>query len=219
VLVGLERRSLALHHSCRRWSTAYVPNPAFNKISIGDYQARWLDYYTTVALPAAGTAPTACSQGGAAAVAWGETQIGAPYAAASRYRFGDVPWPGGTHMGDRGKAYTFPAGTIVYDCSGFVIRAWREAGVDLSAQYGLYGSQQFPNSPLQEIDRTAVQPGDLAVYSPDPDTGIGHIVMIHHIDADGTVHTIEATPSQGVHIGVINWTRVTSIKRPSAPAS
>jgi cell wall-associated NlpC family hydrolase len=200
------------------WSTAYVPNPPYNKISIGDYQARWLDYYTTVALPAAGNIATECPQAGAAAVAWGDTQIGAPYVAASRYRFGDVPWPGGTHIGDRGKPYTFPAGTILYDCSGFVIRAWREAGIDLSARYGLYGSQQFPSSPLEEINPAAVIPGDLAVYSVDPDSGIGHIVMIHHVDPDGTVHVIEATPSKGVHIGIINWSRVTSIKRPANPS-
>lgn len=198
------------------WSPAYVPNPAYNRISIGDYQTRWLDHYTTIALPAAGGTVTECPQAGAAAVAWGETQLGAPYAAASRYRFGDVAWPGGTHIGDRGNAYSFPAGTIVYDCSGFVIRAWREAGVDLAALYGLYGSQQFPSSPLEEIDPAAVIPGDLAVYSPNAN-GVGHIVMIHHVDPDGTVHVIEATPSKGVHIGLISWGRVTSIKRPAAP--
>ena len=198
------------------WSTAYVPNPAYNRISIGDYQARWLDHYTTIALPAAGGTPTVCPQGGQAAVAWAETQIGAPYAAASRYRFGDPPWPGGTIIGDRGDRYSFPAGTRVYDCSGFVIAAWRAAGVDLVAQYGLYGSQAFPHSPLEEIDPAAVIPGDLAVYSVSA-SGVGHIVMVHHVDPDGTVHIIEATPSRGVHIGVIDWARVISIKRPASP--
>ena len=200
------------------WSTAYVPNPAYNRISIGAYQARWLDHYTNIALPAAGTTPTTCPQGGQAAVTWAETQIGAPYAAASKYRFGEVPWPGGTITGDRGDRYTYPAGTIVYDCSGFVVAAWRAAGVDLVAQYGLYGSQAFPNSPLEEIDPAAVAPGDLAVYSVSA-TGVGHIVMIHDIAADGTVHTIEATPRKGVHIGTINWSRVISIKRPPSPTT
>ena len=41
-------------------------------------------------------------------------------------------------------------------------------------------------------------PGDLAVYSVDPRSGIGHIVMIHHVDPDGTVHVLEATPTKGV---------------------
>lgn len=196
------------------WSTAYIPNPKYNKISIGDYQARWLDYYTTTALPTAGTTSTACPAGGQAAVAWAETQIGAPYAAIDPYRFGTPAWPGGTLTGNRGDTYTFSAGTIVYDCSGFVIAAWRAAGVDLVAQYGLYGSQSFASSPLPEIPPSGVAPGDLAVYRPNAN-GVGHIVMIHDIGADGTVHTIEATPSRGVTIGVIDWSRVTSIKRPA----
>ncbi len=200
------------------WTLAYVPNPADNQLSIGEYQARWLDYYTTIALPVAGGTPAVCPQGGQAAVAWGDTQIGAPYAAASRYRFGDPPWPGGTMIGDRGDRYNFPAGTRVYDCSGFVIAAWRAAGVDLVAQYGLYGSQAFPHSPLEEIDPSAVIPGDLAVYSVSA-SGIGHIVMVHHVDPDGTVHVIEATPSRGVHIGLIDWSRVISIKRPPSPST
>ena len=43
--------------------------------------------------------------------------------------------------------------------------------------------------------------------------------MIHHIDRNGTVRTIEASTSQGVHVGTINWSRVTSIKRPPSPAT
>ncbi|HWL44556.1 MAG TPA: hypothetical protein VNQ73_16570 [Ilumatobacter sp.] len=195
-----------------QWSPAYIPNPAHNTISIGDYQTRWLDHYTTVALPTAGTTPNECPQGGLAAVAWAETQLGAPYAAIDPYRFGTPVWPGGTLTGSRGNTYTFAAGTAVYDCSGFVIAAWRAAGVDLSAQYGLYGSQAFPTSPLPEVHPTAIAPGDLAVYSPVND--VGHIVMIHHIDPDGTVRTIEASPRPGVHIGTVDWSRVTSIKRP-----
>jgi hypothetical protein len=93
-----------------------------------------------------------------------------------------------------------------------VIAAWRAAGVDLVAQYSLYGSQAFPDSPLEEIHPSAIAPGDLAVYA--PSDGVGHIVMIHHIDNDGTVHTIEASASRGVYIGVVDWSRVTSIKRP-----
>lgn len=198
------------------WSLAYLPNPAFNTLSIGDYQAKWLDHYTTIALPTAGVEPADCPQGGIAAVAWGETQLGAPYAAIDPYRFGTPAWPGGSLTGSRGDPYTFPAGTVVYDCSGFVIAAWRAAGVDLVAQYGLYGSQAFPNSPLEEVHPTAIAPGDLAVYGPNSN-GVGHIVTIHHVGADGTAHTIEASPSKGVHIGTVDWSRVTSIKRPPSP--
>ena len=197
------------------WSPAYVPNPAHNTISIGDYQARWLDHYTTIALPTAGGAPAECPLGGVAAVAWAATQIGAPYAAIDPYRFGTPAWPGGTLSGFRGNDYAFPAGTVVYDCSGFVIAAWRNAGVDLVAQYGLYGSQAFPGSGLEEIPRTAIAPGDLAVYS--PVDGVGHIVMIHHVDPEGVVHTIEAVGGAGVTMRTIDWSRVTSIKRPPTP--
>ena len=199
------------------WSTAHVPNPAHNTISIGDYQARWLDHYSNIALPAAGVTPNECPQGGLAAVAWAETQLGAPYAAIDPYRFGTPPWPGGTLTGSRGNLYTFPRGTVVYDCSGFVLSAWRAAGIDLTAHYGLYGSQSFPNSPLPEVHPTAIAPGDLAVYAPIDE--VGHIVMIHHIAPNGTVRTIEASPTPGVHIGILDWTRVTSIKRPELPGT
>jgi len=51
--------------------------------------ARWLDRYTTVALPTSGTTGTSatqCPRAGQAAVDWGETQLGAPNAPAGRYR-------------------------------------------------------------------------------------------------------------------------------------
>ena len=74
----------------------------------------------------------------------------------------------------------------------------------------------FPNSPLQEVDPAAVMLGDLAIYSLSA-SDVGHIVMIHDIGADETVHTIEATPSRGVHIGTIDWAGVIRINRPPAP--
>ena len=199
------------------WSPAYIPNPAHNTISIGDYQARWLDHYTTIALPAAGTPPADCPPGGLAAVAWAETQIGAPYAAIDPYRFGTPPWPGGTLTGSRGDIYTFP-------CRHRRLRLLR------LRHRGLATRRRRPRRPVRplrlpslprltaprEIAPIAIAPGDLAVYS--PVNGVGHIVMIHHVDPDGTVHTIEASSSHGVHIGTINWARVTSIKRPAEVA-
>ena len=78
---------------------------------------------------------------------------------------------------------------------------------------GLHSSQDFPASLLPDADRNALQPGDLAVYR--PINGVGHIVLIHHIDSDGTVRTIEAGGGAGVHIGTLDWTRVTALKHPS----
>jgi len=196
------------------WPLTYIPNPVYNHISIGDYQTKWMRNYTTIALPAVGVQPVDCPQGAEAVIAWAETQIGAPYAAIDPYRFGAPPWPGGTRTGSRGDLYTFAAGTVVYDCSGFVITAWRQAGVDFTGQYGIYGSQGFLTTRLLDAPRSALQPGDIAVYRPSA-SGIGHVVLIHHIDeATGKVATIEASPSYGVHIGTLNWSRVSAIKRP-----
>ena len=187
-----------------------VPNAEHNTSSVTEYQARWMEHYTSIQLPLHGIEPVNCPEGAAAVIAWAETQLGAPYAAISPYRFG-TPWPGGTLTGFRGDNYTFPAGTIAYDCSGFVVADYRAIGIDLAGQYGLTGSQQFPHSPLPEIPRHAIEPGDIATYT--PVNGVGHIVIIHHIEPGGTVYTIEASTSRGVTIRPINWARVSSIKR------
>lgn len=199
------------------WPLSYIPNPKYNHISIGDYQAKWMQHYTTVELPHAGVQPIDCPQGSSAVISWAETQVGAPYAAIDPYRFGTPTWPGGTLTGSRGDAYTFPASTVVYDCSGFVIAAWRQAGIDFPGQYGIYGSQGFLTSRIPDAPRAALQPGDVAVYRPDA-SGIGHVVLIHDVDpTTGVVHTIESSPSYGVHIGTLNWSRVSAIKRPAPP--
>lgn len=197
------------------WPLSYLPNPAYNTITIGDYQTKWLDHYRTIALPAAGVTPTPCPTGAANVIAWADTQLGNPYAALDPWRFGTPTWPGGTRTGARGNIYTFPAGTTVYDCSGFVIAAYRQIGVDFVAQYGITGSQLFITSRIPDADRTALQPGDIAVY--EPVDGVGHVVLIHHIEPNGTVRTIEASPSYGVHIGTLRWQRVTALKRPATP--
>ena len=195
------------------WPLSYVPNPGFNTGSIGDYQNAWIDQYTTVALPAVGLAPAACPTGAAAVIAWADSQIGAPYATINPYRFGTPPWPGGSLVGLTGRTYDFPAGTIVYDCSGFVVAAWRHAGVDYPGQYGIYVSDQWNTTRLPDAPRSALLPGDIAVYSTDA-AGNGHVVLIHDIDlATGTVHTIEASGSHGVTIGTLDWSRVIAIKR------
>jgi hypothetical protein len=196
------------------WPLSYIPNPTYNRISIGDYQAKWMHHYTTIELPRIGVQPIDCPQGAAAVIAWAETQSGAPYAAIDPYRFGTPPWPGGTRTGSRGNTYNFPAGTAVYDCSGFVITAWRQAGIDFPGQYGIYGSQGFLTNRIPDAPRYALQPGDIAVYRPDA-SGVGHVVLIHHVDAStGAVHTIESSASYGVHLGKLNWSRVSGIKRP-----
>lgn len=158
------------------------------------------------------TSDAECSAPGEFAVAWAEAHLGAPYAAINPYRLGTPTWPGGTFTGFRGDHYTYPAGTTVFDCSGLVIAAWQAAGIDVVATYGIVSSQQFATSLLADAPLDALQPGDIAVYRPGR-TGVGHVVLIHHVDADGNVWTIEATPTKGVHIGHLNWSKVTAVKR------
>jgi hypothetical protein len=197
-----------------QWPMSYLPNPQHNTITVGDYQTKWMTYYTTTALPAAGAAAAECPTGNNALIAWADTQLGAPYAAIDPYRFGTPPWPGGRLTGFRGDPYNFPAGTTLYDCSGFVIAAYRTIGIDFPSQHGIYGSQGFNTNQLPDAPRTALQPGDIAVYRPS-DSGVGHVVLIHHTDPDGAIRTIEATPARGVTIGALKWDRVTAIKRPT----
>lgn len=200
------------------WPLTYIPNPTYNRISIGDYQAKWMDAYLDQLIRAGGQ-PVPCPTGAEAVIEWADSQIGAKYAAVNPYRFGNPPWPGGSYCSINGSdtCWNYPKGTIVYDCSGFVIAAWRQAGVDFTALYGFGSSQEFNSSKLPNADRNALLPGDIAVYRPDAE-GIGHIVLIHHIDPDGTVRTIEASGSYGVYIGKLNWARVSAIKRPAQPA-
>ena len=148
-------------------------------------------------------------------IAWAETQLGTPYAAIGRYRFGNPTWPGGTLTGDRGRVYTFPAGTAVYDYSGFVIAAYAQAGLDFRNQ-GIWGSQAFKTPAIPEAPRDNLPPGEIAVYAPDT-SGIGHVVIVHHVELNGVVKTIEASVSYGVHLGTLSWTKVTAIKRPTLP--
>ena len=195
------------------WPLSYLPNPGFNTVTIGDYQHAWMSHYISIALPAAGISPAVCPTGAAAVIAWADSQIGAPYATINPYRFGTPPWPGGPLVGLTGRTYDFPAGTTVYDCSGFVVAAWRRAGVDYPGQYGIYVSDQWNTPRLPDAPRSALAPGDIAVYSTDA-AGNGHVVLIHDIDpTTGTVHTIEASGSHGVTIGTLDWTRVIAIKR------
>jgi NlpC/P60 family len=159
---------------------------------------------------------TATVTPGRTAVAWAESQRGAPYAAIDPYRFGEPAWPGGTLTGFRGDVYDFDPGTVVYDCSGFVVAAWRHAGVDLVSSAHVASSQDLPASALPDVTRDALQAGDLIAYG--LTNGVGHIVMVDHVDPDGTVVTIEARPHGGVQFGSVDWPKVIAMKHPVVPA-
>jgi cell wall-associated NlpC family hydrolase len=143
------------------------------------------------------------------ALAWARTQLGTPYAAVNPFRFGDVPWDGGAHpsVNGNGKIYQYPAGTKVYDCSGFATAVWRRAGIDL-AEYNATTSQTMLER-IPRVEPTQAAPGDLVVYDTERDGITDHVVV--HL---GEGMAIESTPS-GVVIKPIDWRRTVGVVRPS----
>lgn len=156
------------------------------------------------------TPPAAGSDRVQAALDFGRSVLGAPYAAINPYRFGE-PWPGGRLQGFRGNWYDFPKGTRVFDCSGFVVACYRQAGVDL-AQYGLTSSDDIrrdannPGGALQGVTREQLQPGDIITYR--PEDGVGHVVIY-----TGDDMCIDASGGAGVSIHEVNWDRADSFSR------
>ncbi len=135
--------------------------------------------------------------------------IGSPYAAVNPFRFGEVLWDGKPHQSENGSGtvWNYPKGTRVFDCSGFVVAAYRQLGVDLAA-HGLYSSGTMATDTrfLQTVGRDQLQPGDLIVYQ--PHNGIGHVVIYL-----GNGQTIESAGGSGVKVGTVDWARVRAYKR------
>ena len=100
---------------------------------------------------------------------WAKSMIGTPYAAVNPFRFGDVPWDGKPHKSVNGSdtVWNYPKGTRVFDCSGFVVAAYRQLGVDLAAR-GLASTATFHADTkfLKPLTREQLAPGDLIVPSP-----------------------------------------------------
>lgn len=142
-------------------------------------------------------------------LAYAQTLAGCcEYSPANPYRFGEVLWPGGVVSVPGRRDYgPYPAGTRVFDCSGFVTSMYETIGIDLHAisSSGLMGADQ---NVLMDVPggQAGVQPGDIIVYGQN-DSGVGHVVIA--LDA---VSTIESSPS-GVHVGTIRWDRAVAVKR------
>lgn len=195
-------------------------------------------YPNAPGLPSGGPGGTGTDTGGSAyrfpglspaltsAMVWSESQIGAPYAAVHTYRFG-IPWPalpngdGASLVSFRNnpdgtpKYYTFPPGTLAYDCSGFVIALYRRVGIDFVSQYGITYSQAFNTDNLPDAPAGNYRAGDIAVYAPDL-AGVGHVVVVHSKNSDGTYKTIEAAGGStgGVQYKTLRQERTTAVKRP-----
>lgn len=145
----------------------------------------------------------------AEAIQWGRGEIGTPYAAVNPFRFGDVPWDGGAHLSvnGNGKTYQYPAGTKVYDCSGYVTAVYRQTGLDL-AKYGATTSetmgQRIPEVPLAQI-----QPGDLLIVDSDRDGVADHVELYQ-----GNGRVLEASGA-GVQEDAASFSMTMKVVRPS----
>jgi cell wall-associated NlpC family hydrolase len=157
----------------------------------------------------AGSSAAAPSKGVAGMLSWAKSMIGTPYAAVNPFRFGDVPWDGQAHKSVNGSStvWHYPKGTRVFDCSGFVVAAYRQQGVDLAA-HGLASSGAIAADTkfLQPLSREQLQPGDLITYK--PENGVGHVVIYM-----GNGQCIQAGGSHGVGIVNVDWNRANAFKR------
>jgi cell wall-associated NlpC family hydrolase len=143
------------------------------------------------------------------ALSWARGEIGTAYACVNPYRFGNVPWDGGVHESARepGKMYQFPAGTKVYDCSGFATAVWRQAGIDLAKYNATSSSQMWKNIPRVSLD--SLQPGDLLIMDHELDGATDHVQVYQ-----GNGRVIESTPS-GVKERELSFKDVIGAVRPS----
>lgn len=162
------------------------------------------------------SAPTAPGRGVQAVFDFGKSVLGSKYAAVNPYRFGEVKWDGNKHQSENGsgKWYQFPRGTRVFDCSGFVVAAFKNAGVNLAAK-GLTTSSAVRDNTkgfLTNITREQLQPGDLITYKAGTN-GVGHIVIYM-----GDGKTMEAASSKGVSYGKVDWARANSFRRVPLPS-
>ncbi len=144
---------------------------------------------------------------------WAKSMIGSKYAAVNPFRFGEVLWDGKPHqsVNGSGTVWNYPKGTRVFDCSGFVVTAYKQLGVDLAAR-GLTSSREMARDTrfLKDIRREDLQPGDLITYA--PKNGVGHVVIYL-----GDGKTIEAAGGSGVKIGTVDWDRANAYKRVPLP--
>lgn len=167
------------------------------------------------AAPTAPTTPTSPSSGAGIPrmLEWAKSMIGSKYAAVNPFRFGEVLWDGKPHtsVNGSGTVYNYPKGTRVFDCSGFVVSAFKQLGVDLAARgIATSGAMHANTSFLQPVARENLQPGDLITYT--ASNGVGHVVIYM-----GDGKCIEAAGGVGVVIRDVKWDRLKSIRRVPLP--
>ncbi len=100
----------------------------------------------------------------------------------SPYRFGGVG-DGLPYQGHEQETYMSPERTVGFDCSGLVVAAYEQAGVDLSGCAYTGAMLDLP-----EVPETEIRPGDLLVKN-------GHVaIYLGDVDGNGVGDVVEATP-------------------------
>jgi cell wall-associated NlpC family hydrolase len=156
------------------------------------------------------------------AIQWGFTQVGKPYAAINPYRFGDSiygkPWACDdgsnpcTRVDMHGSSRTYPAGTFVYDCSGFVTAAWLRAGVDLVKLNAAWTDAMLDHLP--KVDPATSRLGDIVLFNY---SGGGDETnsRTDHAGMFLTSTTMLQAGNGGVSVATIDWKKVVAVVRPA----
>jgi NlpC/P60 family len=155
------------------------------------------------------------------AIQWGFTQVGKPYAAINPYRFGDSiygkPWACDdgsnpcTRIDMHGTTRTYPAGTFVYDCSGFIAAAWLRSGVDLVKANAAWTDAMLDH--LVHVDVAAARLGDIVLFNYSG-TGDETNARTDHGGMFLTGTTMLQAGNGGVSVSTIDWKRVVAVVRP-----
>jgi hypothetical protein len=210
-----------------------VPNAAAVAVDTVGYVCVFASAPTHVIVDLAGTSSAgAPATTGAplaqAALDWGATQIGAPYAAINPYRFGDSkygkPWdcpdgqPSCARVDIHGGTRTVAAGTFVYDCSGFAVAAWLRAGVDLIRKNASWTDAMYFNLPHLSAEQAL--PGDLVLFGQDTTDPADGDVTDHvglYVDRRHMLQSGAGCPTGAnglsVCVRTIDWSRVVAIAR------
>jgi len=161
---------------------------------------------------------------GSAVTDWALGQIGDVYAAMNPYRFGASKYgkawdcPTGQASCDKvdtqGITRTAPTGSFVYDCSGLVVAAWLQSGIDLVKANASWTVPMMDLLP--RVSRAQARPGDLVMFQFDPSLGESADHVGLYLSDTEMVHAgtcAGASASQVCRTG-INWAKVVAILRP-----
>jgi cell wall-associated NlpC family hydrolase len=156
---------------------------------------------------------------------WALTQTGDVYAAMNPYRFGASKYgkawdcPAGqtscSKVDTQGIARSAPSGSFVYDCSGLVVAAWLQAGVDLVKANASWTVPMMDHLP--RVTRAEARPGDLVMFQFDPSLGQSADHVGLYLSDTEMVHagTCPGSSTSMVCRTSINWSKVVAVLRPT----